>query len=424
MTTPRSRAEEAQDPNTSPERLLEITQRHPQLHGLVVRNPSCPEVARQWILATNPWAKDSFDAESDTAPTRTVPADSTESDDEVATREAATGASTAALPPLADATPTSATPAAASPTEDDPYATSVWGDFADAGGSEGGASSPAQPGPAAGRTGESPTVRLAAGSSAVPLGQTSPVTPAPVPAQQAQPGSQPPPPQSQPQPQNPWGPAAAAGVAGGAASGPGPLEVGTGGGTAPPDEDPPDRRRAWFACGGCLVLALILLVVAGLVGRAWLTEDSGDYDRSTASPTTSEEPSETAEPTEEETTEEEPVSPAPEDAQELETISSPTGNISCRLGEDSVGCSLGEEHYSDAGLEDCGDESFAIAVAAGSPVRNCGQTYGGSSPQTLEYGQSAVNGDVACTSRSDGMTCWNTKTGKGFMVSRSTYETF
>ncbi|MCG7310137.1 hypothetical protein MHY49_11625, partial [Brachybacterium sp. ACRRE] len=52
--TPRSPAEEAQDPSTSPERLMELTERHPQLHGLLVENPSCPEVARQWILATNP----------------------------------------------------------------------------------------------------------------------------------------------------------------------------------------------------------------------------------------------------------------------------------------------------------------------------------------------------------------------------------
>ena len=57
-----STAEEAADPATSPERLLELTERHPQLHRLLVSNPSTPEVARQWILATNPWAKKAFEA--------------------------------------------------------------------------------------------------------------------------------------------------------------------------------------------------------------------------------------------------------------------------------------------------------------------------------------------------------------------------
>ena len=57
MTGSRSAAQEAGDPSTSPERLLELTEKHPQLHRLIVLNPSCPDVARQWILATNPWAK-------------------------------------------------------------------------------------------------------------------------------------------------------------------------------------------------------------------------------------------------------------------------------------------------------------------------------------------------------------------------------
>ena len=62
MAEHRSTAEEAADPGTSPERLLELTERHPQLHRLIVMNPSAPEVARQWILATNQWAKQAYEA--------------------------------------------------------------------------------------------------------------------------------------------------------------------------------------------------------------------------------------------------------------------------------------------------------------------------------------------------------------------------
>ncbi|WP_441447097.1 variant leucine-rich repeat-containing protein, partial [Brachybacterium alimentarium] len=61
MAEPRSSAEEARDPSTPPERLLELTEKHPQLQRTIVLNPSCPEVARSWILATNPWAKKAYD---------------------------------------------------------------------------------------------------------------------------------------------------------------------------------------------------------------------------------------------------------------------------------------------------------------------------------------------------------------------------
>src|SRR5699024_7404825 len=68
VADPRSTIEEAGDQPTRPERLLELTEKHPQLHRLIVLNPSCPEVARRWILATNPWAKQAYEASLDDAP--------------------------------------------------------------------------------------------------------------------------------------------------------------------------------------------------------------------------------------------------------------------------------------------------------------------------------------------------------------------
>src|SRR5699024_3962177 len=62
VTQPRSPGDEASDPDTSPERLLELTQQHPQLHEQIVTNPSCPDAALQWILATNPSAKEAYEA--------------------------------------------------------------------------------------------------------------------------------------------------------------------------------------------------------------------------------------------------------------------------------------------------------------------------------------------------------------------------
>lgn len=424
MAEHRSTAEEAADPATSPERLLELTERHPQLHRLLVSNPSTPEVARQWILATNPWAKKAFEendvedaAATDEEPTRATPVvpDEDPADDELE--------ATQAHPVVPAETPTSEPPAPEAPSaEEDPDSPTVWGDFsAETFWDEDGvAAPPTAPIPVPGR----PTgVRLAEDTTVVPLGSSD------------SPASPPPPPPSA-------APVAAGAAGAGAAYGYGPSPTSPPAGapvrtaapaTAPvPDpaaaEDDEDRsrRRGWFLCGGCAVLALLLLLLSVLMGRAWLSsgEDEAYQRDSSTSSAAEESPSE--EPSEETTEEssEPPVSPPPEDAVEMDELHSPTGNISCLLEEDSVSCSVLERDYSDEGLEDCEDGPFTITVAGAEAATDCGSSALSDSAATLEYDRSAVRGDMACTSRFDGMTCWNTKTGKGFMVNRSTYETF
>ena len=198
-------------------------------------------------------------------------------------------------------------------------------------------------------------------------------------------------------------------------------------GRPPQDEDDSDdgsRKRALIACGGCLVLALILLLVIGLGARALFAPDEEQYQRDSSTTSAEAAPEET---TEEETTEEtteDPVSPAPEGAEEMSELRSPTGNISCLLEEDSVSCSLVERDFSEAGLEDCENGPFSITVAGEDAERACGTSFLSDSAPTLEYDRSAQRGDVACTSRFDGMTCWNVMTGKGFTVNKVSYETF
>ncbi|ATG55611.1 hypothetical protein CFK41_13130 [Brachybacterium ginsengisoli] len=363
MAEPRSAAQEASDPSTRPERLVELTEKHPQLQKLIVLNPSCPEVARQWILATNPWAKQAYEA-------------SLASEQE-------------------------------EPDEPEPDESSVWGDL--------GASSAAVTDTAPQEIPEeAPTssVRIAPDAGVVPLGASSPVSPAPVSPASA------PPPVAAAAPTSSTAP-----VAAGAAGGAGGAVAWTPEGE--PDDGSRTRRRTWYACGGCLLLALLLVILIALVGRAWLGGDDDEYQRdssTTAQESPSEEPTE--KPTTAESTTPDPVSPAPEDAREMTELRSPTGNISCMLEKDSVACSVKERDYGQNGQEDCSEGPFSVQVSGGETSAACGSSFLSDSAETLQYGESAKNGSMACTSRSEGMTCWNTITGKGFMVNRAEYDTF
>lgn len=321
MTTPRSAEQEARDPSTSPQRLLELTQQHPQLHRLIVVNPSCPAVARDWILATDPEARQVFDAQQQTD-------------------------------------------------DPDPDGVSVWGDIFD------------QP-PAPIPVGRPQTVQVATDRGVVPLGAAGTGTP--------QEGLE-------PSPTSPAGP-------------PPPVEP-----------DGRDRRGLWLIGGSCLVLALILVAAAVLGLSRWSGEEDS-YQRQSSDPG-AEQTQESALEEDGAEPEEDPVSPAPQDALELEEIRSPTGNIAYALEEGSVGCSVEDRDFSEDGLEDCEQGPFSLQVADDEATAACGQTFGSESATALEYDTSAVSGDVACTSEFDGMTCWNTRTGQGFFVNRVTYQAF
>ena len=67
-----------------------------------------------------------------------------------------------------------------------------------------------------------------------------------------------------------------------------------------------------------------------------------------------------------------------------------------------------------------------MALAGRTEVR-CGEEYLGQSGDTfhtLEYGETTMFSDYACTSQSKGMTCWNTITGRGFTISRKSLIRF
>lgn len=199
-----------------------------------------------------------------------------------------------------------------------------------------------------------------------------------------------------------------------------------------PADDGTQRRRTLMTCLGCGVLAFIVVLAPAVVWWSWQDQAADEASSPTATrPPADSDPSEkggdqeepedpTDEPTEEPTPD--PVSPAPPDAKAMSSVASPSGNIVCSLAGDTVSCSLREHRLS----EHCPtDQPVSVQVEGEAEPRiGCGQDADDPQAPQLDYGASATDGTVACTSRKDGMTCWNTVTGRGFMVSRGTLDTF
>mgnify|MGYP001686135133 CR=1 FL=1 len=108
-------------------------------------------------------------------------------------------------------------------------------------------------------------------------------------------------------------------------------------------------------------------------------------------------------------------------------VDTPSKNISCVLYDAGVGCSILERSYASSGMQDCPHREFSIVALAGRTEVRCGEEYlgqPGDTFHTLQYGQTTVFSDYACTSQVKGMTCWNTVTGRGFTISRESHVSF
>lgn len=108
------------------------------------------------------------------------------------------------------------------------------------------------------------------------------------------------------------------------------------------------------------------------------------------------------------------------------SITTPSGNINCQFGVEFEGCGLvsfqQEGRYKDGDTVNWfvrfnGDKEPSITNLTGTPAYMSGAT-------TMEYGAVAKAGDYVCASEDMGVTCWNTKTKRGFFVNRDGYETF
>ena len=106
----------------------------------------------------------------------------------------------------------------------------------------------------------------------------------------------------------------------------------------------------------------------------------------------------------------------------------PTGNIECFIDKVSVRCDIAEREWEPPKAPpDCElDYGQGLTLSAGGAAALvcAGDTVLGSSGQELAYGQSISAGLLRCDSSESGVTCRDVETGRGFTLSRESYELF
>jgi hypothetical protein len=118
---------------------------------------------------------------------------------------------------------------------------------------------------------------------------------------------------------------------------------------------------------------------------------------------------------------------APAGAENLVGFTSPSGNIGCYVDTHYVRCDIaGRDWVAPPRPADCElDYGQGIAFAAGeAPAFVCAGDTALRAGDPLEFGQSVDAGAMSCTSLESGITCRDTSTGAGFMISRQEYALF
>ena len=205
--------------------------------------------------------------------------------------------------------------------------------------------------------------------------------------------------------------------------------------TAPPLNRPAPRSSSHAGLMTTLVVVLILVVAAaGVLGGMLLANRGRQSDTTSASAATASPSSsagtaaeQAAPPTGGPILPSGPALPTSTTTYSYQYVDTPSKNISCILSNEGVGCSILERSYASSGMQDCPDREFSIVALAGRTEVRCGEEYlgqPGDTFHTLEYGETTMFSDYACTSQSKGMTCWNTITGRGFTISRKSLIRF
>lgn len=414
-------AAEALDDQTSPQRLTEIAETFPELQSLVAVHPSCPEDTRAWILQSNRSAAELYRTSRREQRVAQAPAADDEHGDAWGPRTAhaaEAGEATAPMPVVREAAEPA--PRHRAVRRDDAtqrlavdQPTAALPPIRDSVREGSGAPSRAasEPPPLPRVTGYLDAIPTAAPEHTVSPSEASAWAPV---AGSVAPAALPPAGAAETLPPPSADPAPTGAMPGLQRSYEGPGEA----------EQPPRRGLSTFwAVFGCSALA-VLLVGIGSIAALALRHTGGDAAGSpaAASASASATRSPSASPSAGASGAAAPAKPAPDGAADLTAVQSPSGNIVCQLGQDTVSCAIRTHSYS--GKQDCpSTNSVTLQVGGGDPELGCGSLPIGKGSR-LDYGEAAAHGSSACTSESSGMTCWNQRTGHGFTVSKSDYSTF
>ena len=151
--------------------------------------------------------------------------------------------------------------------------------------------------------------------------------------------------------------------------------------------------------------------------KASSTDKGKDKDSADSKDEDSAKAKDTAKPSPKET-----LAPAPSDAQHSNRLTTKTGNMTCSIQRSDMWCTVKDQNGGIAGCHE--DQSITVVLGdSGGPVSSCtSKSDYAAQGNVLEYDQTITSGDFACTSDTEGTTCWNTVTGKGFFLARQDYH--
>ena len=118
---------------------------------------------------------------------------------------------------------------------------------------------------------------------------------------------------------------------------------------------------------------------------------------------------------------------ADETVTKLTGFTSPTGNIGCYIDRKSVRCDIGDRDWEPPRAPKSCDldwgQGIALSAGGAADFVCAGDTTLGAG-DALDYGRSIGAGLLICESEESGMTCRDTESGRGFTISKQSYEIF
>jgi len=119
--------------------------------------------------------------------------------------------------------------------------------------------------------------------------------------------------------------------------------------------------------------------------------------------------------------------PRPETA-DLDSFSSPSGNIGCVVTPIAARCDIRERDWAPPppppGCELDYGQGLEVPAGGAADLVCAGDTALDPQHRVLSYGDEVEVGLLTCASAEDGVTCRDRETGRGFFIARERYELF